>query len=115
LKLLKPSPMTLVQKPTMYWTSTRKSLNNGYQAAYAGGAWNLIPPEFIRWLEGSGRQYLETGSVAYAPFIPSMAMELAFLKEDVSIPDYFNATPFFHQRFDWLDSSQLHALLSLNI
>ena len=29
LKGLKPSPMTLLQKPKMYWSSTQKKLNKG--------------------------------------------------------------------------------------
>lgn len=115
LKLLKPSPMTLLQKPAMYMTSTHKKLNNGYQAAYAGGAWSLIPPEFKNWIEGSGRPYMETGSVVYAPFIPPLAFELEFLKGGVALPEYFGGMPFFHQRFEWLDGPQLHALLSLNM
>ena len=115
LKKLKPSPMTLLQKPTMYMTSTQKMLNNGYQAAYVGGAWNLIPPEFIAWIGNSGRQYMETGSVVYAPFIPPLAMELELLRQGVALPEYFGATPFFHQQFDWLDSPQVQALLSLKI
>lgn len=115
LKLLKPSPMTLLQRPTMYMTSTHKKLNNGYQAAYAGGVWSLIPPEFVSWIEGSGRHYMESGSVVYAPFIPPLAMELEFLKERISLPDYFAGTPFFHQNFEWLSGPQVHALLSLKI
>jgi len=115
LKQLKPSPMTLLQKPTLYWTSTHKRLNNGYEAAYAGGAWSLIPAEFKSWIAGGGRRYLETGNVVYAPFIPPLALELEFLKEGVVIPDYFGGIPFFHQRFEWLDGPQLHALLSLNM
>lgn len=115
LKLLKPSPMTLLQKPAMYMTSTHKRLNNGYAAAYAGGAWSLIPREFIDWLAGTGRQYLETGSVVYAPFIPPLSMELEFLRDSVALPEYFGATPFFHQRYEWLDGPHAHALLSLNI
>lgn len=115
LRKLKPSPLTLLQKPAMYLTSTRKILNNGYQAAYAGGAWSLIPQEFITWIGDSGRQYMETGSVVYAPFIPPLAMELALMNERVALPEYFGATPFFHQRFDWLDVPQLQALLSLSI
>lgn len=115
LKQLKPSPMTLLQKPTLYMTSTHKRLNNGYRAAYAGGAWSLIPAEFKSWIEGSGRRYMETGSVVYAPFIPPLAFELEFLKEGVALPDYFGGMPFFHQRFEWLDGPQLHALLSLSM
>ncbi|QKO21359.1 hypothetical protein [Rhodoferax sp. BAB1] len=115
LKDLKPSALTLFQKPAMYWTSTHKKLNNGYDAAYVGGAWNLIPPQFVSWIAGKGRTYMETGNVVYAPFIPPLEMELQFLNEGVSLPDYFNAMPFFHQRYEWLSGEQTHALLSLNI
>ena len=115
LKGLKPSPMTLLQKPKMYWSSTQKKLNNGYIAAYAGGAWSLIPPQFVEWIAGKGRAYLEAGSVVYAPFIPPLEMELQFLNKGVSLPDYFNATPFFHQRYEWLKQNQIHALLSLDV
>lgn len=115
LKNLKPSALTLLQKPVMYWTSTHKKLNNGYDTAYAGGAWNLIPPQFVSWISGKGRAYMETGNVVYAPFIPPLEMELQFLNEGVSLPDYFNATPFFHQRYEWLRDEQTHALLALNI
>lgn len=115
LKLLKPSPMTLLQRPTLYWTSTQKRLNNGYLAQYVGGSWNLIPAEFIAWISSTGRPYMETGSIVYAPFIPPIEMELQFLKEGVSLPDYFSAVPFFHQAHDWLHEKQLQALLSLKI
>lgn len=115
LKDLRPSPMTLLQKPTLYMTSTHKKLNNGYNAAYVGGAWNLIPPEVMSWIANNGRAYLETGSVVYAPFIPPLEMELEFINKGVSLPDYFSATPFFHQRYEWLRREPVHALLSLKV
>lgn len=115
LKELRPSPLTLLQRPTLYLTSTHKKLNNGYDAAYAGGAWNLIPPEFVSWIAGAGRAYMETGSMVYAPFIPPLEMELEFLKQGIDLPDYFSATPCFHQNYDWLAGDQIHALLSLNL
>lgn len=115
LKLLKPSPMTFLKRPTLYWTSTQKRLNNGYMAQYVGGAWDLIPAEFIAWISGSGRPYMETGSVVYAPFIPPIEMELEFFREGISLPDYFGAVPFFHQTHDWLHEKQLQALLSLTV
>ena len=115
LKDLRPSALTLLQKPKMYMTSTHKKLNNGYDAVYVGGAWNLIPQEFVSWISTTGRPYLETGSVVYAPFIPPLEMELEFINKGVSLPDYFNATPFFHQRYEWLRREQLQALLALKI
>ena len=58
---------------------------------------------------------METGSVVYAPFIPPLEMELQFLNQGVALPEYFGATPFFHQGYDWLNGKQVQALLSLNI
>lgn len=115
LKPLRPSPLTLLQRPSLYWTSTTKQLNNGYQAAYAGGGLNRIPPEFIEWISSTGRSYMQTGKIVYAPFIPPLEMELQFLKEGVVLPDYFGATPCFHQNHDWLSNDRVQALLSLKI
>ncbi|MFZ3326794.1 MAG: hypothetical protein WA231_13275, partial [Methylocella sp.] len=58
---------------------------------------------------------METGRVVYAPFIPSFEMELEFLKNEINLPDYFNAEPCFHQKYDWLVEDRLKALLSLQI
>lgn len=115
LKVLRPSPLTLLHRFETYWTSTTKKLNNGYQAAYVGGHRNCIPAEFIEWISTSGRNYMETGKIVYAPFIPPLEMELEFLKEGLVLPDYFNSTPCFHQNHDWLSNNQIQALLSLKI
>lgn len=115
LKKLRPSPFTLVHRPTLYWTSTSKVLNNGVHAAYAGGNTHPIPSEFFEWLAGVGRPYLQTGQIVYAPFIPSIAMELEFLKNNVNLPAHFGAASLFHQQHEWLSDSQLQALLSLNV
>jgi hypothetical protein len=113
LKSIRPSPLTLSYRPPLYWTSDSKQLKNGYLVAYAGGGYNSIPREFVEWISGRGRSYLETGRMVYAPFIPPLSMELEFLKNDVFLPAYFNATPCFHQTYDWLTGDALSALLSL--
>ncbi|MDP8218169.1 MAG: hypothetical protein P9M03_05535, partial [Candidatus Theseobacter exili] len=113
LKDLKPSPLTFVYKPNLYWTSTEKTLNNGYHVAYAGWEYNNIPAEFKNWISNSGREFLKTGRIVYAPFIPSLEMELEFLKNKVSLPEYFNATPFYHQNYEWLNDNNLNVLLSI--
>ncbi len=115
LKTLRPSPLTLLHRSKTYWTSTTKKLNNGYQAAYAGGHRNCIPLEFMEWIATSGRSYMETGQIVYAPFIPPLEMELEFLKEGIVLPDYFNATPCFHQNYEWFSNNQTQALLSLKM
>jgi len=113
LQNLRPSPLTIGYKPPLYWTRDTKTLNNGYQVAYAGWEYNSIPAEFKNWIANSGREFLETGRIVYAPFIPSLEMELELLKNRVFLPDYFNATPFFHQNYNWLNENSLNALLSL--
>jgi hypothetical protein len=113
LQKARPSPLTLLYRPPLYWTSTCKKLNNGYTVAYAGWDYNSIPRQFVQWIMGAGRSYFQTGRMVYAPFIPPLEMELEFLKRDVFLPDYFNATPCFHQNYDWLTANALNALLSL--
>jgi len=115
LKQLRPAPLALQYKPELMWTSTHKNLSNGYQAAYAMGRFSGIPRDFVTWITGAGRGYLNTGQVIYAPFIPPLAMELEFLKNGVSLPDQFNATPFFHQNYDWLSEERIQALLSIKV
>jgi hypothetical protein len=70
LRELRPSPLTLLYRPELYWTSTTKTLNNGQHAAYAGSNYHPIPSEFLDWIRGPGRDYMRTGQVVYAPFIP---------------------------------------------
>lgn len=115
LRLLRPSPLTMLYRPTLYGTSTTKTLNNGYHVAYAGWDYNSIPTEFLKWISSSGRSYMETGRVVYAPFIPPLEWELEFLKNGISLPGTFNATPTFHENYDWLDGDRMRALLSLQI
>jgi len=101
----------------LYWISTTKQLINGYYVAYAGWDYNSIPDHFIEWLKSGGEQYLKTGKIVYAPFIPSIEMETDFLKNGVSVPNYFDCSSLFHRRndFNWLDDSQLISLLSLDL
>lgn len=115
LRGLRPSPLTLLYRPTLYWTSATKHLNNGYQVAYAGWDYNAIPEEFIEWLRGPGESYMKTSKVIYAPFIPSLDMELEFLKQGVNLPDTFGTVPCFHQNCDWPSKESVQALLSLQM
>lgn len=115
LRELRPSPLTLLYRPELYWTSTAKTLNNGLHVAYAGSNYHPIPSEFLDWIGGPGRAYMRTGQVVYAPFIPPLTMELEFLKREVDLPRQFGAASLFHQRHDWLSDDHLQALLSLNV
>lgn len=113
LSHLHPSPLSLQYRPELYWTSTMKTLNNGFQVAYAGGGHHRIPSEFVDWLRGAGKNYMMTGKVIYAPFIPPLTMELEFLKHEVSLPEQFGACSLFHQSYDWLAEDRIQALMSL--
>lgn len=112
---LRPSPLTLLYRPKLYWTSETKTLNNGLEVAYAGWDYNSIPSEFTDWIGGAGGDYMKTGKIVYAPFIPPLQMELEFLNNGVDLPSHFAATSLFHQQYDWLSSDSLQALLSLKM
>lgn len=114
LSNLKPSPLTLLDHPAQsYASSTTKKLNNGLHVWYTLQFSHCIPQEFINWITSTGRDYMKTGTIIYAPFIPPIDFELEFLKKNISLPAYFNATPCFHQNFEWLDEKSLHSLFSL--
>lgn len=115
LQALRPSPLTLLYRPNLYWTSTAKTLNNGLHVAYAGWDYHSLPTEAIDWIAGSGREYLSTGQIVYAPFIPSLEMELEFLKHQVNLPEQFGAVSLFNQNYEWFSDEQLQAFLSLKI
>lgn len=112
---LHPSPLTLTYRPELYWTSTSKTLNNGFQAAYAGGAYHQIPSEVVEWIKGDGRSYMMTGQVIYAPFIPPLDFELEFLKNEVNLPEQFGAFSLFHKSYDWLTEDRIQALMSIKL
>jgi hypothetical protein len=115
LRQLRPSPLTLLYRPPLYWTSDTKTLNSGLHVAYAGWDYHSIPSEFLEWIGGPGASYMKTGKVIYAPFIPPLEMELEFFNNGVSLPDQFNATSLFHEKHEWLADDHLKALLSLQI
>jgi hypothetical protein len=115
LRHLRPSPLTFLYRPSLYWTSTTKMLNNGLQVAYAGWEYHSIPSEFLEWIGGPGREYMRTGQIIYAPFIPPLSMELEFLNNGVDLPEQFGAFSLFHQQHEWPTEVQLKALLSLKI
>ncbi|SHH62518.1 hypothetical protein [Pollutimonas bauzanensis] len=112
LEKLQPSPLTLMG-PDPYWTSTSKTLKNGLHAAYAMDMHGGTPREIVQWISGPGRKLLESGRLAYAPFIPSLEMEHEFIRNKVDLSAYFNTSPCFHHSVDWLTKQQLDVLFSL--
>jgi hypothetical protein len=112
LRDLRPSPLT-ISGPTPYWTSTSKTLKSGLHAAYAMDMHRGTPREIVSWLAGPARPLLESGRLAYAPFIPSLEMEHEFIRQKVDLSAYFNTSPCFHHSADWLSKQQLDALFSL--
>lgn len=112
LEKLRPSPLTLAG-PTPYWTSTKKTLKGGLDAAYAVDMYQGTPQEIVQWISGPGRRLLESGRLAYAPFVPSLEMEHEFLRKGVDLSAYFNTSPCFHRSADWLTKQQLEVLFSL--
>lgn len=114
LTRLRPSPLTLIG-PTPYWSSTSKTLKSGIPVAYAMDMSGGTPREIVQWIGGPARPLLESGHIVYAPFIPSIEMEHEFIRQNVDISAYFNASPCFHHKADWLNKQQLDALFSLQI
>ncbi|CBK42646.1 protein of unknown function [Nitrospira defluvii] len=115
LQNLRPSPFTLLYRPKLAWTNKSKILNNGLKVAYAGWSYHSIPSEFLEWIGGPGREYMKTGQIIYAPFIPPLNMELEFLKHQVNLPEEFGSYSLFHERHEWLTDDRLQALLSLQV
>lgn len=112
LQKLRPSPLTLMG-PAPYWTSTAKTLKNGQHCAYAMDMHGGTPREIVKWVAGPGRPLLESGRIAYAPFIPSLELEHEFIRKGVDLSAYFNTSPCFHHTADWLTKQQLDVLFSL--
>jgi len=81
LEKVSPSPLTLLYRPNLYWSSATKTLNNGYHIAYAGWDYNSIPNEFVRWISGPGRSYMRTGSVVYGTIYPDLRDGAGVFKE----------------------------------
>lgn len=109
---LQPAPLTITG-PTPYWTSTSKMLKSGAHAAYAMNMHSGTPREIVSWIAGPARSLMESGRLAYAPFIPTVAMEHEFIRQRVDISAYFNTSSCFHYDADWLSRQQLDVLLSL--
>jgi len=112
LEKLRPSPLTM-SGPMPYWSSTSKTLKSGSHAAYAMDMHAGTPKEIVQWISGPGRSLLESGQLVYAPFIPSLAMEQEFIRQNVDLSAYFNTSPCFHHSTDWLTRQQLEVLFSL--
>jgi hypothetical protein len=117
LKLLEPSPLTMIPQYKLFWSATKKLFNNGYEGIYAGSFDRpaYIPDDFIDWIQSSGKQYLQNESIVYAPFIPPIEYELEFLKNDISVASTFNSTSLFYKDNMWLEEMGLKTLIDLKI
>ncbi len=115
LKNLRPSPFTFVPKPSLYGSSSEVPLNNGYDMVYAVSfsPHVMIPKEFINWLTNSGKPYLKTGSIVYAPFIPPFEIEQELWnKHRIALADQFDSIPFFEED-GYFHESNIESLLSI--
>lgn len=92
-----------------------KPLSDGRTACVAMGSPIRFPDDTYDWIFGKGKEYFETGQVIYAPFIPPIEVELEFLKQGYSLPETFGAQPLFSDVTDYLNTTELSALLKLNL
>ena len=113
LSKLELPPLTIADQVSGFWTSDNKTLNNGYHVAYAFQQPSLIPKEFRNWIMGEGRQYMKSGNIIYAPFIPPLEWEIEFLNQNISLPETFDVTPCFHRRYDWFNEPNINTLQSI--
>ncbi len=111
----RPSPFTIIDQPLGgYWTSTSKTFNNGFEAVYAHIFSHCIPGDFIEWIRTKGEKYLTTGEIIYAPFIPPLEHESELLRKNISMADYFNSIPCFHQNIPFFNELELNTFLQLD-
>ena len=116
LKKLRPSPFTLKHRPEQfYWTSTECNLKNGYDMVYATSfSYNRIPLEFINWLVSSGKPYLQTGQIVYAPFMPNFEIEQELWnKHKVPLAEQFDAIPIFESNYKYFNEPNTESLMSI--
>lgn len=73
----------------------------------------MIPKEFVKWITTTGKPYLKTGKIVYAPFIPPFEIEQEMWnKHKVVLAEQFNASPFF-ETFEYFDKNNIESLLSI--
>lgn len=109
-------PPILVPPPQAgYWTSSKLKLNDGNEVPLAVKFNSYFPNKAYEWMLNNGKQYIETGQIVYAPFIPPIEVELEFLKQGVNLPSFYDLQPFFHKEYDWLNKKNLTSLLMLNL
>ena len=111
-------PVLIGPPPTnegTYWTSTIVKLKNGINTPTAFKFASFFPKQFYDWALTSGRKFLETGQIIYAPFIPSFEIEYEFISKGFSIPQSFNAQSCYFRDYNWLNEDNLTSLLSLRL
>ncbi|WP_346859509.1 hypothetical protein [uncultured Draconibacterium sp.] len=97
------------------WTSSKIKLNDGNEVPLAVKFNSYFPSESYDWMLGSGKQYLQTGQIVYAPFIPPIEVEQEFLKQGVNMPSLYDTQPLFYKDYDWLNEKSFASLLMLNL
>jgi len=112
----KKIPPILVHPPQAgFWTTSKLKLNDGNDVPLAVKLSSYFPSKAYDWMLNSGKPYIETGQIVYAPFIPPIEVELEFLKQGVNMPSFYDSQPFFHKECDWLSDKSLTTLLMLKL
>lgn len=115
LSKLKPPPVMTFFGGTYSRLTDTMELPDGRSAHLAGSAPQSFPEDTYDWIFGTGRPYIKTGQVIYAPFIPSVEIELEFFRQGISLPRTFGALPLFSGKADWFDEKAIVALLLLDL
>lgn len=98
------------------WTGSKTLLNNGEEAQLAWKFASFFSRQVYDWiLSRNGRKYIETGQIAYAPFIPPINVELEFLKKGFNVSESFDVQTLYCNEYDWLNENHLYSILNLNI
>lgn len=115
LKDKKIPPIHIPPPQAGYWTSSTIKLKDGHEVPLAIKFNSYFPSESYDWMLGSGKQYLKTGQIVYAPFIPPIEVEQEFLKHGVNMPSFYDTQPLFYKDYDWIDKKSFSSLLMLNL
>lgn len=98
-----------------YWVSDEVVLKNGEKTHIAAKFNSFFSRQVYNWVLTKGKKYIETGEIAYAPFIPSADIELEFFKRGYDIPGSYNLQTLYCNNYDWLDKKSLNSILSLQL
>ena len=97
------------------WTSSSDKLKNNEVVPLAIKYGSYFSEQVYDWFLGSGREYISQGNIVYAPFIPSLEIEMAFFNKGYSFSDNYNYMPLYSKSYDWFDADSLKSLFLLNL